>query len=245
MGGFALSAEAQAAIRAHALSAFPAEACGVIKGGAYVRCRNVAADRTQAFRIATRRLTSLSPVEAIVHSHPGGPDCPSGDDMRQQVATAVPWVLVSTDGRGCLPPVVFGDGAPIAPLVGRGFRHGVTDCYSVIRDAYRLERGIVLPEFPRDWEWWRDGADLYRDGFARAGFRRLAEGERQAPWDVFLAQTPKSPVPNHGGLYLGNGEILHHLTAKLPVDPTRLSCREPGSRWQTYVTHWLRYEAGR
>lgn len=229
------------AIQAHALAAYPEEACGVIKNDAYLRCRNVAADRRESFRIAVKRLASLMPFEAIVHSHPDGPNCPSADDMRQQVATGVPWILVSTDGQNCTPPFVFGDGTPIPTLIGRGFRHGVTDCYALIRDAFRLNRGIVLPEFPRDWEWWQQGGDLYRDGFAAAGLRRLTESEQPAPWDVFLAQTPKSPVPNHGGIYLGNGEILHHLTARHPVDPTRLSAREPGSRWQAYVTHWLRY----
>jgi len=237
-----LSAAVTAEIQVHAVAAYPHEACGVIKDGAYVRTANVDADPEQGFRIASCRLNDLQPIEAIVHSHPDGPDCPTAADMRGQIATAVPWVIVSTDGKGCLPPFAFGDPVPVPPLVERGFRHGVTDCYALIRDGFRLERDIVLPEFPRDWEWWLAGGDLYRDGFAQAGFRSLGEAESPEPWDVFLAQTPRSPVPNHGGIYLGNGEILHHLTARLPSDPTRLSRREPGSRWQRYVTHWLRYE---
>jgi proteasome lid subunit RPN8/RPN11 len=237
-----LTASLTTAIQAHALATYPEEACGVIKDGQYVRCRNVAAAPRLSFRIAARRLASLMPVEAIVHSHPDGPDSPTADDMRQQIATAVPWIIVSTDGRNCTEPFIFGDGGPVPPLVGRGFRHGVTDCYALIRDAFRIERTILLPEFPREWEWWLQDGDLYRDGFAEAGFRRLKENESPQPWDVFLAQTPRSSVPNHGGIYVGDGLILHHLTARHPVDPTRLSAREPGSRWQAHVTHWLRYQ---
>ena len=54
---------------------------------------------------------------------------------------------------------------------------GVSDCYSLIRDWYRTERGIALPEFPRDWEWWEYGGDLYAMGFAEAGFVKLPEND--------------------------------------------------------------------
>ena len=123
--------------------------------------------------------------------------------------------------------------------MGRGFRHGVTDCYSLIRDYYRLERDVVLPEFPRDWEWWCNEQDLYRDGFGKAGFERLVDVDLR-PGDVFLAQI-RSGVPNHGGVYLGDGLALHHLAARLPVDATRLSRREPIDRWMKFISHWLRY----
>jgi len=50
--------------------------------------------------------------------------------------------------------------------------------------------------------------------------------------DVFLAQV-RAPVPNHGGVYLDGGLILHHLEG-------RLSRREPLGPWRRFVTHALR-----
>jgi len=41
-------------------------------------------------------------------------------------------------------------------------------------------------------------------------------------------------VLNHGGIYLGNGLGLHHLT-------TRLSRQESLPRWRKYIRKVLRY----
>ena len=232
------------AIRQHAADEYPREACGLVISGEYFPCANRSTEPDQAFQIHGSEFGELSmrgTVQAVVHSHPDGPEYPTALDMRQQLATGVPWGITPVFDGVPAAPFWWGEGAPVAPLVGRGFRHGVTDCYSLIRDWYRLERGVALPEFPRDWEWWTSGEDLYRRGFRSAGFRPVPLSEAR-PGDVFLAQI-RSPGPNHGGIYLGEGLALHHLTASRGYDPTRLSKREPIHRWQTYITHWLRHEA--
>lgn len=229
-------------IRAMALAAFPNEGCGLITEKGFRVVKNIAANPREEFEISVQDLAQgyAEKLLAIVHSHPHGPDCPSQADMEMQLLGDVPWVLLSTDGKACTTPFIMGDQAPIPPLVGRSFRHGVTDCYSLIRDYYRLERNIILKEFPRDWEWWKKDQELYQKGFIEAGFRRIIEEELR-PGDVFLAQL-RSNTPNHGGIYLGNGLILHHLTSTQAVDISRVSQREPIHRWKKYVTHWLRYE---
>jgi hypothetical protein len=240
------ASEVIAAIKQHALEAFPEEACGVVLAEGYRPLDNTAAEPLRDFRIAPKVYAGLEArILAVVHSHPcddpeGGrrlkrgfwPDCPTAADMRQQIATAKPWGITVTDGQAATEPFWFGDQAPRPPLIGRAFRHGVDDCYSLIRDWYAETRGIRLPEFPRDDDWWNAGGDLYRDGFESAGFARVGAEEVRAG-DVFLAQV-RSSVPNHGGVYLGRGLGLHHL-------PGRLSRREPILRWQRFVTHWLRY----
>ncbi|XKE45760.1 NlpC/P60 family protein [Halomonas organivorans] len=228
-------------LRREALAAYPEEAVWLITPGECRRVANVAEDPRATFRVAKRDLAAAQArgLCAVVHSHPNGPDHPSEADMRGQVASGVPWGIIATDGEACLPPFWWGgDARP--PLVGRGFRHGVTDCYALIRDYYLLEHGIALPEFPRAWEWWRHGQDLYRDGFPRAGFRRI-EPEEARPGDMFFAQL-RSPVPNHGGVLLEGGLALHHKTGRQAVDATRLSMREPIARWLPHITHWLRHE---
>jgi cell wall-associated NlpC family hydrolase len=150
--------------------------------------------------------------------------------------------------------IYFGDElGPPPPLIGRPFIHGVYDCYSLIRDFYRTNAysaisdyhgvsSILLPEQPRDFGWWdsRNGdgtvtvpKTLYTDNFKAAGFRQITL-EEMRPGDVFLAQV-MAPVTNHGGVYLGRGEIIHHLRG-------RLSKTDVAGRWLNYVTHCLRYE---
>ena len=202
---------------------------------------------------------------AVVHSHcvkagsfhaSDGPLAagPSAHDMAQQLVSGCPWGLVVVfDGLGQDSVIWWGDELPeVPPLLGRPFVHGVYDCYSIIRDHHRLDSygfirdyygvdSIVLPEFPRDFGWWakdEEGrmpmAHLYETGFAKAGFRRISQEEIR-PGDVFLASVLAPGITNHGGVYLGNGEILHHLRG-------RLSKTDVASRWLDYVTHYLRYE---
>ncbi|EFE3862667.1 phage tail protein, partial [Escherichia coli] len=77
-----------------------------------------------------------------------------------QIKSALPWWLVC---RGeihkfrCVPH-----------LTGRRFEHGVTDCYTLFRDAYHLA-GITLPDFEREDDWWRNGQNLYLDNMAATG----------------------------------------------------------------------------
>lgn len=231
-------------IRLEALEAYPEEAVWLITQAGCRRVPNVASDATQTFRVAKSDMLSAQSegLLAVVHSHPGHPAYPSEEDMRGQLSSAVPWAIVATDGINTTPLLWWGDDVPKPPLLDRTFRHGVTDCYALIRDYFSLEHGIELPEFPRSWEWWRDGKNFYLDGFPRAGFRELdLETEAPRPGDVWFSQI-RSPVPNHAGVYLGGDMIMHHLTSRSGYDDTCLSRREPIARWMPHITQWVRHK---
>ena len=182
-------------------------------------------------------------VQAIFHSHPEGPFYPSDSDMEQQLATDVPW------GIACFNDLHkevfwFGEGCEIPQLVGRSFRHGVTDCYNLIRDFYKVQYNIDIPTFPRSWEWWTEGKDspnFYETKLEEAGFSREVVKVEVLPGDVFLANI-RSSVPNHGGVYLGNGLILHHTCGRGGYDPSRLSVIEPIARWSNLISKVVRHE---
>ena len=248
------------AAKAHAAHVFPRESCGLVAGGHYLPQENIAAGRDE-FRIGRDLWIDVEdvhgPIQAVLHSHPHldgrlpVPDYPSEADMRGQMATEVPWGIIVATAVGCFPEVVwFGDSCPVPPLSGPGryFRHGVTDCYALIRDYYRVRLGITLLDFPREWEWWlEDGKDLYSEGFAKTGFQQIPTSLAK-PGDVFLASigtgAMRKQVTNHGGIYLGgNGcKILHHLSGMKPVDYERPAREEPGERWLHYATHFLRHK---
>lgn len=203
-------------------------------------------------------------IEAVIHSHclrkgefdpKDGPMAkgPSAADMAQQQQMSCPWGLVVVVDSHALEPVFWGDQLPnVAPMLARPFIHGIFDCYSAIRDSYRTDAfgfvrqyydadSIVLPDCPRSYEWWgveQAGqvvgrtANLYSDNFEKAGFRRISRDQARAG-DVFLAQFG-SDVPNHGGVYLGNGQAYHHVRR-------RCSKREGLGFWMDSITHFLRY----
>jgi len=223
----------------------PEEMAGIIADGCFHPLANRAADRCGGFRLDQGQLDQFPQIDAIVHSHPGGPAFPSLEDMRQQQATSLPWVIAVLP-TATVPEVpedvfIWGEEPPGLDW-GAGYRHGVSDCYGLIRGWYAAHRGIILPEFPRHWEWWLDGHDLYAEGLEKAGFTRLPEMAAPAPGDVFLASI-RAPVINHAGIWCGDGLIAHHLAGRLPFDPSRLPVQEPAERWRKFIQGWARRES--
>lgn len=255
-------ASAEADIAAAAIAAYPREMCGFVVDGRFVQVANVAENQEACFQMpgdAWLKAKALGTIEAVVHSHPDGPAYPSLDDMNHQLSTAVPWGISVTDGYGALPTLWFGDGTSRPPLLRRGFRFGVNDCYSLIRDAYALGRdglaaqGVtrawphepaILPEFPREWDFWANPErDLYRQGFPQAGFRKLYADERPEVGDVALAQIGRAAVViNHAGILLHDGLLAHHLPANRPVDEGRLPDVSSAFRYRDFILQWLRFD---
>ncbi|MGF2865698.1 C40 family peptidase [Salmonella enterica] len=206
----------------HARRCAPAESCGWVvrteRGERYIPCENLSAEPTMYFRMppeAYLNAQAVGDVVALVHSHPDGLPYLSDTDRKLQIQSGLAWWLVC-DERICKFRCV-----PL--LTGRGFEHGVMDCYTLFRDAYHLA-GIDMPEFERDDDWWSKGKNLYLDNLEATGFYRVNPAEAQ-PGDVLICCFG-SPTANHAAIYCGNGELLHHI-------PDQLSKRERYTdKWQ-------------
>lgn len=229
----------------HAVEAFPNEAVGMLTVAGYVRLDNVAESPTTHARPDDRFFAAYEAGEvlAFCHSHPGGPNCPSAADMRAQMQWDIPFWIVATNGEGCLEPFCWGTDERPA-LKKRPFRHGVTDCYSLIRDFYFLN-GIDIPEFPRNWDWWAAGENLYEENFRRAGFVEVPASQAR-DGDVLLfsvrwSRATSVDVINHGGVFIQNGLLLHHVASREPWDPFALSGTQPLGRWASRLTKVVRY----
>lgn len=201
----------------HAIREMPREACGLVvaKDGVveYRPCRNLAETEIEFILDPAdyARAEDEGEILAIVHSHPNASANPSQADRVACERSGLPWWIVSVPGG------VWRDIAPSgyrAPLVGREFSYGVNDCWSLIRDWYREDCALELMDFERPEKWWERGGNMYVENYERAGFRRLAEGEPLERGDIIMMQI-RSKVPNHAGVYLGDGKILHHLQGRL------------------------------
>lgn len=204
------------AIREHAAVEYPREACGVIVASGrrqdYVRCRNVSIEPNEEFRLCPEDYADAEEqgaVIGIVHSHPDASSRPSPADRAHCEASGLPWHILSWPEGDLRTLVPSGE---IAPLEGRPFVHGVWDCYAIVRDWYRLEYGVTLPDYPREDGWWERGENLYMRLYAETGFHPV-NGDLQ-PGDMILMQI-RAPEPNHAAIYLGEGKILHHLYGRL------------------------------
>ncbi|WGS43997.1 C40 family peptidase [Burkholderia sp. JSH-S8] len=238
------------AIAAHALAEYPRECCGLVvrsaTGDSYVRCRNIAAAPTEQFTLAPEDYAvaeDAGEIIALAHSHPGASAQPSMADRAMCERSGIPaWIIVSlgVQGDGSIGIddwCEFGRSGYVAPLFGREYVHGVLDCYALVRDWYLAERGIVLPDFERKDGWWDDGhSNLYIAHYQDAGFLDMGPGVMLEAGDVLLMQIrSKNGVPNHSGVYLGDGMFLHHMYG-------RLSCRAVwGAMWRDCCTTVLRH----
>lgn len=245
--------EVTEAFQRHAIDTHPHECVGVVLRDAsgrfsYRRLENVHPEPAEHWRAPDEVLT-MDPV-AICHSHPSGPNHPSKADMEAQVACAVPFgICVSNPGAARL-PFWWGFEKERRPLLDRHFKHGVTDCFSLVRDVFAAGkaelkrqgvtsvwpyRPIRLADCPRAWQWWiDDGVSLYEQNLKAWGFRRVDE-PRVGDVALLRLGSPHG-VPNHAGILVANDVILHHAP------------KEKSSRQSVYpfiqggaVAGWVRY----
>lgn len=228
-------------IRAIAIDAYPNEAVAAITAdGAVVRLTNVASDPLNSFAVAQSEYDQCGEVACLVHSHPNGPLYPSEADMRTQLALGVPFGIIESRQGGA--DGYFEFGGSHKNLHDRPFRHGVTDCYALIKDWYSEELGITLPEFPRSWGWWSEGGNLYMDGFLSAGFEQI-ENKEMRRGDMIFFEIRGHVC--HAGVYLGNGEVFHHLGGINGYDPSRKPMIDSIYRWSKFIHSAYRHKEAR
>jgi proteasome lid subunit RPN8/RPN11 len=241
-----LAPEIIAAVAAHAKEDFPRECCGFIvavskKKREVIRAKNTADDPKQFWRIAGDEQDAAEArgeIVCVYHSHPLGRSAPSEADRVSCEAAGLPFLIYAhpLGEWELLKPCGYKP-----PLNGREFVHGVTDCYSFVRDWFLEERGVELPDFDREDQWWTkpNGPDLYMDNVRDSsnGFTLVSQDWRDArPGDLLLMRLMSSKV-NHAAILLDGMKIIHHV-------PGRLSGRDTFSQfWQQCVAHVARHKS--
>ncbi len=241
----------EAAARAHAAAEYPRESCGIVVAGEYVPCENLARDPLQHFKIDEDLLLGAGDqLQAMIHSHPDGPRHPSMQDMQGQIDWRVPWGIICSWPEGITDaPFWWGDTVPRPPLYQRGFRWGITDCYSLIRDWFHLHHGFLPPDFPRDWgEWQEDPPRVgYLENYQAGGFIDLGPITKHLLSQVRPGDLPimriRSKVPNHGGIIDMDGQLLQHQAWDSPVELSRMPILQPAGRYLPHVTNILRHRS--
>tara|TARA_R100000458_G_C8192823_1_gene185981 strand:- start:59 stop:772 length:714 start_codon:yes stop_codon:yes gene_type:complete len=201
----------------HAKEDFPRESVGlihIVKGRErYFPCKNLADEKELHFVLDPddyMKAEEEGEITGIIHSHPTTNHAPSPADLVACEKSGLPWHVVNpkTELWGYCEP----SGYELA-YVGRPFFYGVIDCYSLIRDFYKREFSIELTDYDRKDRWWERGESMYLDHFKDEGFREISIEEIE--YGSVLLMHLESSVPNHGGIYIGDSMILHHVQDRL------------------------------
>lgn len=185
------------------------EVCGFIFLGkdspTAVECVNVHEDPVHNFRISeedTKAAFERGFLLAYFHSHNGEDEKLSENDILASENAGLPVICYSTQtGRfsGYFPK----SSMPI--LEGRSFLLSFQDCASIVTDYYLTVYGVRLPWFPRTREMLKAGMpDLYTY-LAENNFKKVGMAE---VGDILLFSTATNGLPNHVGIYHGDGMIL-------------------------------------
>ena len=211
----------------HAKIELPKESVGVlinIKGKKiYFACNNISENPCESFILDPKSFIAaeqLGQVVSVVHSHPKTSAEASETDKVSCEQSNLPWYIVNpkTGHWGYCEPKGFK-----LPLRGRPYCFGVNDCYSLVKDFYYEEFGIIL----KDWERPATQEEFLKNPMfekcaEKTGFRLLEPNEKLKNGDLLFMSILGNGL-NHVAIFL-DGEVLHHLS-------NRLSCQEPYSEW--------------
>jgi len=218
----------KAKIIEYAQLAYPREACGllvVVKGRKkFWPCRNLADKPDDYFQLDPEDYAAAEDageIIAVIHSHPHTKPEPSMADQVACNRSGLPWFIVN--------PITqqWGEAMPNdykPPLIGREYCWGSLDCWSCVRDWYKEEWDLDLPDWNRPSHDAWDESPWFMKMYEEAGFREVSFKSMQ-PGDALLMSIGKTGGLNHVAVYLGNQYVLHHMTG-------RLSSRD-------LLDHWL------
>ena len=170
-------------------------------------------------------------IECIYHSHTNDRDGFSPADIRACKQTNIPWLIYNVHSKNWK----YADPRGDQPYVGREWLYGINDCYSLTRDFYRREFGIILDDFERgeDGEWSSDHWNMFGENYVEQGFVDIDEPSQKG--DILLMKI-EAKWPNHFGVFTGKGiRICHHFANRRSEETSY------GRYWRRYTAKILRH----
>lgn len=111
-------------------------------------------------------------------------------------------------------------------LQGQSYEVGDRDCWGTVARFFDQAFDIQLPNFARPMFFWEHNLDLIGAGYHYAGFEVVDVPLAQLAIGDVLVMAVAHSKPNHCAVYVGNGQILHHLFGGLSIlEPLNMNWR--------------------
>ena len=174
----------------------------------FKECKNTSQDPNQ-FKIRSAdflRIKTSCKILYVFHSHILSDSEPSEIDKQKSDSCGYKFLIYSLVSKtfSYYEPNGF-----VIPYVGRDFNIGSKDCFSLARDYFFNEFGIVIRDYPRTEFWKNKNPNLIVDNFKKENFSEISESDLKRN-DTILIEDPRTGILCHILIYMGNNEILHH-----------------------------------
>lgn len=215
------------------------ECCGLIiydqsaKNTDVYPCKNESSDRENYFSIAPidyLKASQKGEVIGFYHSHPEN-KLSTFSELDKQQAEIHGIVSVLYDVAGDKFHQYKPNGYE-SPYIGRAFKIGEQDCFTLAKDYYQNELGIAFTDFQRDENWSRDIENIVNKKIKDVGASPLESFKKNVDFLIknedFVKVHEKNPDLSelnihdglifnyegdtgisHFGVYLGGGNVLH------------------------------------
>jgi NlpC/P60 family len=105
-------------------------------------------------------------------------------------------------------------------LIGRQYNFRTANCFHIVRDFYKDNFDLDIPNFACPPSWAREGNPMASNLYDKAGFRVVDVSIRELrPADLLLIGLG-SPYPNHLLIMLGPNKVLHHAHQQISTVDT-------------------------
>lgn len=226
---------------------YPNEACGFVCRGKndrpiFIKCKNASLEPKHNFLIAPKEQIEVEKQGEIVacwHTHCNVDPKASTADKQGAKNTQVPWFIGSVFGNE-KPELFKGlelvevDDDYETPLLNRPYAFGVFDCFSLMRDYYKRELHIELPELPREERVWASEPNyMAKQAVENFDLVKMPPNSKVMIGDLFFIQTGADGA-DHIAIYVGSDRILHQMRNRLSKTDIY-----GGSYWQEHtISHW-------
>lgn len=120
------------------------------------------------------------------------------------------------------------------PYMNRQHVTGTDDCYTLVREWYWRELSILLPEFKADRQLMLSGNfDMFDSHPEAAKWERVIFPQHG---DAVLFKFGDAKSPNHCGIYLEDGWLLHHFYDRLST------VEKLEGTWKQHVCEYRRFK---
>jgi len=190
-----LTASQRLAMRHFAEAAHPRETCGfILQDGTVVECTNTSAELDHFIISPEDSAQYFDDAIACWHSHINYSGF-SPADIKACKQLNLPYAVWNCGGS----ETFWLDPHQSAGLLGRPWAYGVYDCYSAVRDWYQQQAGLMMGDYPREYEgeWSSRGFTHFEENFAAEGFMRLPLTVPLERGDVILMRIRNQHCSNH------------------------------------------------